>query len=127
MKIIRSNDLPFVPASHEDPRDPGVLKKILFQRNDLIEGNVQMINWALLPPGKSFRSHLHESMDEIIIMLSGEAQMTIESESETLTRGDAVIVPMKAIHEMKNTGTDPVEYIVLGIVQKPGGKTIVTT
>lgn len=126
MNIIRSSTLPFVPASHEDPRDPGVLKKILFQRADLIDGNVQMINWALLPVGKSFRSHFHESMDEIFIMLSGEAQMTIESESEKLFRGDAVIVPMKAVHEMKNIGTDPVEYIVLGIVQKSGGKTIVT-
>jgi hypothetical protein len=30
MKIVRGKDFEFVPASHEDPKDPGTYKKVLF-------------------------------------------------------------------------------------------------
>ncbi|NMB56994.1 hypothetical protein GYA19_03600 [Candidatus Beckwithbacteria bacterium] len=33
MKIIRASDIQFVPASHEDPKNPGVLKKIMLTYN----------------------------------------------------------------------------------------------
>ena len=43
MKIVRGNSLEFIPASHEDSQNPGVLKKVLATRNDLIAGRVQMV------------------------------------------------------------------------------------
>ena len=51
MRTIRSADLPFVPAGHEDPQDPGVWKKVLLEKADLRAGHVQMVNWARLPAG----------------------------------------------------------------------------
>ena len=29
MKVVRGTSVPFVPASHEDPRHPGTLKRVL--------------------------------------------------------------------------------------------------
>lgn len=127
MKIIRSSDLEFIPASHEDPNNPGVLKKVLARRADLAEGNIQMINWALLPVGKSFEPHYHEDMEEVFIILSGEVEITIDGEYDKLLKGDAVIIPARSIHQMTNMSTADVEYIAMGISKVGKGKTVNTT
>ena len=36
MQIVRGSEIEFVPASHEDPQNPGVLKRVLATKNDLI-------------------------------------------------------------------------------------------
>ena len=87
MKIIRANDKSFVPASHENPLAPGVWKKVLFQRDELQHGTVQMVNWARLPVGNSFSAHYHEDMQEIFIIVAGEAEMVVEGETAVLGRG----------------------------------------
>ncbi len=124
MNIIRGSNLSFEPASHEDPNDPGVLKKILLHREELIKGNIQMINWAHMPVGKAFSAHYHESMQEVFIIISGKAEIEIDSQKETLEKGDAVVIPEKAVHIMKNVSTIPVEYIAIGITERQGGKTV---
>ncbi len=75
MRIIRSNQVPLVPASHEDPNRPGVWKRVLAQRNDLLDGRVQMVNWAVLPAGHSFEPHYHQDMQELFIIVDGEVHM----------------------------------------------------
>jgi mannose-6-phosphate isomerase-like protein (cupin superfamily) len=125
MKIARSAELRSIPASHEDVESPGVLKKILFQRADFIDGRVQMINWSFLPRGKSFRSHYHEDMEEIFILVQGEARMTVNNEKVDLHKGDAVLVPTGSIHIMENVGKDDIEYIVVGVSKIGRGKTVV--
>lgn len=125
MKIIRLAGIERVPASHEDPAAPGVLKRILLKRDDLASGRIQMINWSTLLPGKSFRPHYHDAMEEVFIILDGESQITIGDEKERLGRGDAVIVPENAVHVMKNLTDHEVHYIAIGIAHESDGKTVV--
>ena len=125
MKIFRFKDIKFISASHENKKDPGVLKKILLKKKDLIKGRVQMINWAKLPKNDSFQPHYHEDMEEIFIILNGKVKITINKEKEILNKGDAVIIPIKNVHQMKNISNQDVEYIIVGISQEKGGKTIV--
>ena len=125
MKIIRSTDLKYIPASHEDQRFPGVLKKVLLVKDDLVEGRTQMINWALLPVGKSFEAHYHEDMQEVFIILNGYVKIIVDNEEADLSKGDAVVIPLRSVHEMKNTGTEDVEYIAIGISLGQQGKTVV--
>ena len=125
MKIIRLNDITKVPASHEDPADPGVVKQILLNRDDLAQGRIQMINWSTLLPGKSFRPHYHEAMDEVFIILDGEVEITIGDETQRLGQGDVVVVPEHAVHVMKNLTDGEVHYIAMGIARGTTGKTVV--
>ena len=125
MHIIRGNDIDYIPASHERPDEPGVLKKVLVQAADLIDGRVQMINWALLPAGNSFQAHYHEDMQEIFILVQGSTQISIEDESAELNTGDAVFVPVAAVHTMHNSHAEDAAYIAIGITQGQGGKTVV--
>lgn len=125
MIIIKSKDLEYIPASHEDQQNPEVWKKILFKREDLKEGRVQIINWVKLPVGNSFKAHYHEDMDEIFIIMNGKTIMKVDEEETSLEKGDAVLTPMKHIHKMTNIGDEDVLYIVVGISRGENGKTIV--
>jgi mannose-6-phosphate isomerase-like protein (cupin superfamily) len=125
MKVIRSDDKSYVPASHENPLAPGVWKKVLFARDELQPGTVQMINWAKLPVGSSFAAHYHHDMQEIFIIVSGEAEMVVSGETIVLGRGDTIAIEANEIHLMNNRGSVDVEYVVVGITGNRGGKTVV--
>ena len=125
MKIIRLQELEFVSAGHEDPKSPGVLIKVILKKSDLLAGQLQMVNWAKMAAGNSFRPHYHEDMEEIFIILKGKARIQIQEEEAVLGKEEAVVVPMGQVHEMKNIGDEEVEYIVMGISQGKGGKTVV--
>ena len=125
MKIIRLKELEFLPAGHEDPKSPGVLIKILLQKADLLADHLQMVNWAKLGVGKSFRPHYHQDMEEIFIILKGKSRVRIQEEEAELGKEEVVVIPVGRVHEMKNIGEEEVEYIAIGISQGKGGKTIV--
>ena len=57
MKLVRGSEIEFVGASHEDPKQPGVFKRVLATREQVLPGRVQMINWAKLPQGSRFQRH----------------------------------------------------------------------
>ena len=125
MKVIRGNVIPFEPASHEDPKNPGVLKRVLATKSDLFSGQTQMVNWAKLPAGHAFQNHYHEDMLEVFIMLSGPVEMVVDETSIQLERGDAILVEPREVHKMTNRSDGDIEYIVFGISQEKGGKTVV--
>jgi len=124
MKIVRFNSLDFIPASHEDPKDPGCLKKVILVRDDLPKGIIQMINWSKLPKGKSFSSHYHEKMIEVFIMMSGKVKIKVDADEDILEKGDLVVVLEGQVHQMENISDEDVDYIAMGIVTAEGGKTI---
>lgn len=124
MKILRGSDIAYVPASHEDPSDPGVLKKVLFRRDELFAGRIQMINWATLLPGKSFRLHYHEDMQEVFIMMGDGAVASVDGTNVSLSCGDALVVDLHESHMMENPTDKPIEYIVVGIAGTHDGKSV---
>ncbi len=127
MRIIRATNQDMVPASHEDPQNPGVLKRVIAVKDDLQVGRVQMVNWARLPEGNEFQTHFHEDMEEVFIMIRGQAQMYTGDQVETLGVGDTAIVAPREMHRMRNVGAGEVEYIVFGISSEQGGKTVVVS
>lgn len=125
MRVIRGNEIEFIPASHENPNQPGVLKRVLAKRDELRDGRVQMINWARLPARSAFQSHFHEDMEEIFVMLSGRAEMVVNGQGVELAAGDAIVIAPREVHKMKNLTDQDLEYIVLGISSEEGGQTVV--
>jgi mannose-6-phosphate isomerase-like protein (cupin superfamily) len=125
MKFISCDTLAVVPAGHENPLAPGVLKKVLLEKADLQAGRVQMVNWAILPAGNQFARHYHEDMQEVFVMIEGEAELTVASETVTMRRGDAVVIDAYEIHQMRNLTAKTVAYLALGISREAGGKTMV--
>ena len=124
MKIVRGSEIQFVPASHEDPNDPGVLKRVLATAQDVIRGQVMMVNWSFLPVAKSFEPHYHEDMQEVFIVLNGHVTMTVNGESHDLRRGDSILIDPREVHQMENICQEDVEYVVFGVSTEEGGKTV---
>jgi mannose-6-phosphate isomerase-like protein (cupin superfamily) len=125
MKFIPFTARRFVPASHENPLSPGVLKKVLIEKGDLQPGRVQMINWASLAVGKHFARHYHEDMQEIFIVVQGRAEITVGTQTAELHRGDTVVIDAREVHQMRNIGSEEVDYLAIGITSEAGGKTVV--
>ena len=124
MKITRFKDLQFIPASHEDPKNPGALKKILLKREDLPEGRVQMLNWSRIPKGKTFKPHYHESMIEVFIIMNGKVRAKIGNDETILEKGDMAIAMEKEIHSFENLSNEDADYFAMGIATAEGGKSI---
>ena len=125
MQIIRGDQIEYTPGSHEDPDDPGVLKRVLATRFDLIVGLVQMVNWSRLPVGKSFRKHYHGDMQEVFIIVDGTVEVWVDGTTDRLQRGDAVLIDPRQVHQMTNIGDKDAHYVVFGISSRDGGQTVV--
>jgi mannose-6-phosphate isomerase-like protein (cupin superfamily) len=125
MKSILANASGFVPASHEDPQNPGVLKRVIATKEDFQAGHVQMLNWARLPAGSSFQLHYHEDMQEVFVLVKGEVEMKCAGVSTPMRPGDTVFVEAREPHQMFNHSPVDAEYIVFGISSERGGKTVV--
>ena len=127
MDFIPSQASGFVPASHEDPKNPGVLKRVIATQKDFHVGQVQMLNWAQLPIGSSFQPHYHEDMQEVFVLLTGCVTMKCGEQAVTMKVGDTVIIQPGEIHQMRNQGDVVAEYIVFGISSQKGGRTVVVS
>ena len=77
-----------------------------------------MINWAVLPPGRSFRAHRHKDMTEIFIMLHGQAHMQVDSNRFEIESQDVVIVNPGEEHLMENDSGTEVNFIVIGLAPR---------
>ncbi len=124
MKHIPVSDS-FVPASHEDASQPGVLKRVIATHRDFPAGQVMMVNWARLPGSSSFRRHYHEDMQEVFVLVAGHVRMTIDDARVEMAAGDTIIVEAHEIHEMLNLDNSAAEYIVFGISTGQDGQTVV--
>jgi len=125
MRVVRAAEREYVAASHENPERPGVYKRVLATHDQLLQGRIQMINWARLPVGASFQAHYHEDMEETFVMIDGEARMEVGSDAVELRRGDAIMVEPGEVHRMTNVGGTDVEYLVIGVSLGRGGQTVV--
>ena len=61
------------------------------------------------PPGREWRDFVH-SGDELVTVVNGQLQMTIQGQQWVLEPGDEIFIPRGAIHTMKNTYTTTINW-----------------
>ena len=116
MKKINEKDRQWEPASHEDPRDPGVWKRIIVKHDEVDpKSKLMMINLCRVPIGRTHAAHSHETMEEYFYFTEGEGEVILNEEIIPVGTGDRVIIPAKSTHKVKNTGDKELLYIGLGI------------
>ncbi len=124
MRKILFGDQQFEAAGHENPLNPGVWKKVLFRRDDLQPGRIQMVNWAKLPAGNTFAAHYHQDMQEIFVVLTGTTRIRVGDEELEMRCGDAVLIDPGEVHQMWNHADEDVHYLAIGIAGGPDGQTV---
>ncbi|HET8600893.1 MAG TPA: cupin domain-containing protein [Segeticoccus sp.] len=69
-----------------------------------------------LPPGGSEGMHAHpddEPLEELYLVIEGSARMRVDEEEHDLGPGDAVLAPVGAEHDLRNTGSRPLKVLVV--------------
>ena len=66
-----------------------------------------------LLPGKASLKHYHPVVEESYVILSGQGRMVIDGEEQMLRAGDAVAVPVNAIHQIFNDSDANLEFLAV--------------
>ena len=68
---------------------------------------------ATFLPGKAHPFHYHPGQEEVIYVVEGTVEQWVESESRTLTVGDAVVIPADAVHATYNETAEPAKILAI--------------
>ncbi|WP_019929046.1 cupin domain-containing protein [Nocardia sp. BMG111209] len=76
-------------------------------------GSTEICLWRLeVGPGTTGQGH-RILREEVFLMLSGAAELTVGDETTTLIGGDAAVVPAGSLLRIDNPGTTPAAFAVV--------------
>lgn len=84
-----------------------------FSRPDITESEDLIVVRVDLEPGGGHPFHIHPTMDEVIYIISGQAEQWIEKEVKNLGPGEAVYIPKKMVHATFNSGDEPLAFLAI--------------
>ncbi|HEX3725954.1 MAG TPA: cupin domain-containing protein [Pirellulales bacterium] len=90
-------------------KDTSEIRELLAHRNSCIRN--QSLAEARLPPGASTTPHYHPACEEIYYVLQGSARMRIGDQTADVGVGDAIAIPPGEIHQITNTGEQPLVFL----------------
>jgi mannose-6-phosphate isomerase-like protein (cupin superfamily) len=78
------------------------------------------VDHALLSPGASIGPHRHTQVAEIYYVMNGQGTVKIScpgvrEESAAIHSGDAVPIQLNQIHSFEATGSEPLEFMIIGV------------
>ena len=82
------------------------------------------VDHVVLPPGTSVGSHLHNELAEFYYVMGGEGTVSVAQarqapETATVRNGDAIPIQLSEVHSIENTGTAPLEIMIVGVSRTP--------
>ena len=90
-------------------KDGSEIRELLAHRNSGIVN--QSLAEARLPCGAATTPHYHPKAEEIYYILEGQGCMTIDDESHDVGPGDAIAIPPKARHQIRNMGRNVLKFL----------------
>ena len=86
----------------------------MLAREEVTGGKTFSFGHVVLKPGQGHVRHNHPTADEVIYVLSGEADQMLDDQPAVPVRAGACIwIPQGVYHSTINTGTEPVHLIVV--------------
>ncbi len=93
--------------------------RIRLGKDDFDKGQVVIVNWSVLPIGKSFALHYHESLQEVFIIFKGKVKAIVNGEEMILESGDGLIADINEEHTMENISNEDVIFLMFGVSDNP--------
>lgn len=104
MSVVRENDLTFIDT-------PGGNAASAVATASRGATEVSVIRQRQAPVGAN-PAHTHDR-EEVMIVLDGRVNVTIDGVSNAVAAGDAVIVPAAATHQIENSGATRAEWLLI--------------
>ena len=73
------------------------------------------VDHLVLAPGTSTKAHLHRELAEFYYVMNGDGTATVVNETASIHAGDAVPIQLNESHAFQNTGTQPMEFLIVGV------------
>lgn len=78
------------------------------------------VDHLVLPGGASTGPHLHREVAEAYYVMKGRGAVTVSSfrgtpETAQISEGDAVPIQLGDIHSFENAGSEPLEFLIVGV------------
>ena len=73
------------------------------------------VDHLVLAPGSSSKAHLHREVAEFYYVMNGDGTATVVNETAAIHSGDAVPIQLNESHAFQNTGTQPLEFLIVGV------------
>ena len=73
------------------------------------------VDHLLLPPNASTGAHLHREVAEFYYVMKGDGVIAAATETAPIHPGDAVPIQLNEAHSVENTGTEPLELLIVGV------------
>lgn len=94
--------------------NPAAKKRVWFRKGDLPP--FTQIARVVVLPGEVLTAHAHADMHELFIVLEGTLRMIVDGTPHILTVGSAIALAPGESHELSNTSSAPLTFIVTGWV-----------
>ena len=115
MKIIRLDDIPDMPVSH----NPAITRRVMVRQGDL--GPITQFARGTFPPGQAVEPHRHADMAEVFLCDGGRGWMRVDERRIDLRPGVCVVVEPGEEHAMQSLGPDPLVLTYFSVRLKPQG------
>ena len=108
MKVIRKTK---EAVKREDAHGGAGGRRLYVSAGEVKNPQFQALTHGYLPGGSRFAWHLHEGIEEIMLVLKGDGIVRDHDGEYPYSAGDLFIYPAGVEHEIENTGEEEHEYI----------------
>jgi mannose-6-phosphate isomerase-like protein (cupin superfamily) len=107
-------------------RDPTLVHGVHGGRGDLywkrlvtgghLHGDWESFEYVRLEAGGSVGKHRHSRTEEVYIVVSGQGVLEVAGQEVVMNPGNSVVTPLNGVHAFWNSGSAPVEFLVIETV-----------
>jgi mannose-6-phosphate isomerase-like protein (cupin superfamily) len=82
-------------------------------RREVVTGPHSQVVLMTILPGSEIGEEVHEHGDQSLLIVAGEGEAVLARKASPLSVGDLVFVPAGTLHNVRNTGEEPLRVVTI--------------